>query len=983
MPTENRLPFTGNIAGELPLPRRAQQDVDNITRQGEVTQKDASVEEKKALIRDLDNQGQDEGIGGLSNFGRQFVSGVTDVPNLIPGVNLQPNLGASGSPTTMMGHAGRLAGQTLAVTPAVAAATVGIPAAGPAVAGAGALVKAGKFVKNVLHGTGQAFKHKPIRTTALETAAGATAGVGGYGATQVVDHGAAKFLGEIIGGFFPYTLPSLIASRGLKNVWHRVGQKRAEERILEAIPEQADRVQAIKNLEDPTIKILDESGKQPEIKNILTPAQRTGNPGIQSLELDIIRKSEELKRTSDSQIAKANAALKAEIEAIATGGTGDEVSLEPLTNTLEEAKEYYNSAINLRIELAARSFAEKVEDLGSVRKAEELDAIAREELEEAYQAAKESLNAYYDSVPKDTLVPMTAVMARFQELKANTGSKTWRNADKSIVMPDKVKVELDPERRASGAPILGKVTYGTKEYTDTMLNIRDFQSDLRREARDNPPNEKFKRNLFALADAIDDDLANNYGGPQIDEALKIAHDFNREIKDKFTRGEVGSLLGFTPRGTRAVTDSGPLGKFFRTREDKRLASYSAIINAMKLANEDTSTILNAVEDYTRIDFLRRAVNRDNPSPDMILKYIRKNEELLAEMPELKQQMENLVVDASGLKELKQKSAKLVDFGGKDTAQAAVMLNKSPKVALENISKLPKKQAMKQLNGIISRLEKDETGDAMKGLKYSFLKFLLDKGKTGDVDAYQQPTLSGFGITQTIGGTSTPVLSGKAISDVFHEHSTVGAMAFRILEPGERKRFALILNEMKKLETRLNAEKSIGGVSSAEPSRKMNVLAGLSGAAMGRVWAERLGVNATVAIPSIFAKYNRDLLRGWVRNPALMILGNAVTDEKLMKDLLTNVTPDGQIPRKVEKRLRSFLIGMIVSEGGMPTTEGEVNEESIKMKKKLIKDLEARSNVSSNSITDIHQQQLQNQVRPSVVNRTYDRTREVEGLPSGR
>ena len=159
--------------------------------------------------------------------------------------------------------------------------------------------------------SGKAFKRRPIATTALETSLGASAGAGGYLASAAFpESDTAKFIGEIAGGTVPAFMPINMAVRSSIRLRHMRGLKRARERAKRAVPPEK-RAALVRQLKESTTR-------GPDGKPVLTPAQRTGDPGLLSLERAVVESNELLKRESDLQMAEANKAIQLATQDIGT-----------------------------------------------------------------------------------------------------------------------------------------------------------------------------------------------------------------------------------------------------------------------------------------------------------------------------------------------------------------------------------------------------------------------------------------------------------------------------------------------------------------------------------------------------------------------------------------------------------------------------------------------------------------------------------------
>ena len=456
------------------------------------------------------------GIGG------QFLAGLNDVTSLLakpfeallptvvytPGTGFETlspeetaqrrEAGAIGIPgmateksQNVLGAAARFAGQTAAAGPILGrAASLVSASAAPA---ATALGRVAQFPRSVAAAAGQTFARAPVASTAIETGLGAAAGAGGFIAGQIhPDSPAAEVIGELIGGTLPALTPTSLMIRaggGVRAIVNRVkqpfttsgGQTRAEERVRRAVPEDR-RGQALEELDRPTT--IDPGTGAP----VLTPSQRTGDPGLLSLERAVVESSEQLLRESDLQIAQANRVIQDAMQ-----GIGAAPSL-AAARFADEQRQYLRGLLDTRAKIAAQRADERIAQLGPRAGREEANRIAREELDGALQAAKTQERELYALLPMQAPTPTSQAIEQYRALAAELSSA--QRGD----MPAVARRLLD--RGSDG--FLGSET--------TLLEMRGLQSKLREEARNARAGDRRNLNKARIADDIADaitgDIAN-------------------------------------------------------------------------------------------------------------------------------------------------------------------------------------------------------------------------------------------------------------------------------------------------------------------------------------------------------------------------------------------------------------------------------------------------------------------------------------------
>ena len=101
------------------------------------------------------------------------------------------------------------------------------------------------------------------------------------------------------------------------------------------------------------------------------------------------------------------------------------------------------------------------------------------------------------------------------------------------------------------------------------------------------------------------------------------------------------------------------------------------------------------------------------------------------------------------------------------------------------------------------------------------------------------------------------------------------------------------------------------------SGPVRVLAGILGAAQGRILSQQLG-GGTVQIPGIMAENFRKLAAGGIINPAQKLLEDAIQDEDLFREILLNPMNE-EFSEKATRRLNAWAVGLLTDEG--QTEEG--------------------------------------------------------------
>ena len=858
--------------------------------------------------------------GVLQRTGEQFLGGISDVTSAIAGPlertfgtvlftdegieMLGPEevqkrqeegeafgFGAREEPRSIFEAGARIGGQTAALGPILGRAAGFItPSKTVAATKLGRLMQ---LPRSAAATAGQTFKAAPAAATAIETGLGVTAGAGGYIAQQIVpDSDAAKITGEIIGGTLPSLTPTSLAIKaagGVKSLIQRIkrpfttrgGQQRAAARAQRALPAE-ERVEALAEIAKETT--IDPITGQP----VLTPTQRSGAPGMLSLERAVMESSEQLSREADSQISRANEVIQESLEQI--GAAPDEAVI----STLEESSKYLDNLLETRLRVAAQSVDESVEALGPSVTREQANLIAREQIEGALNAARAQEKELYALLPEDIPVPFSETKAAFDDFGRELGKAQLKD------IPGVAKQFLGDKSKT----FFGKVSAAEKlpKGMITLKDLRSLQSELRAVARNARAGDKRNLNMARIADdlasTIADDLA-KVSDPDVAEAVQLAVSFSRNLNERFSKGTVGKILGKRVTGEARVAPGLTLEQTIGMSGPKAREALDDLVKAIDSPEAPGSQLLiSSTEDYMRSRFLSSAVERGVLNQKAAQRFITRNEEMLKRLPNLRRQIDE-TIDAGDALSVAQRNRKRIALDDPRASKATMMIQKGPVEAFKQMGRLKPAKAATEVQKLINAAAKDKTGEAAEGLRSGFVEFLLTGARQKTRDASGRPLVSGF-----------------ALRDSLNDES-IRSIATRVLSPEEQNRLGVVIRDLIKLEKRLAARTPVEGIIGDTPSKLVETIAGITGAAAGRAHAQRMGIGGTVQIPGIMADRFRELVKNGVKDPAGRLLRDAVADESLFKELLEEPLEKGaKLSKTATRRLNAWFAAVMADHGGM-------------------------------------------------------------------
>ena len=869
---------------------------------------------------EFDLAGSKEEKGAFEKTAEQAVFGVRDVTRLLSfpiratvgdlvfdsesdfGLKFVPpedaTVGVPGAtpPTDVLGSGFRLAGQAVVGGPVLGRLTglANAPAALPASTKLPLLSRVFRGGKKFISEAGETFKRHPVVSTAIETGLGFSAGLGGGFASEAFpDSAAARFTGEVAGGVLPAVTPTAIVIRvagGLRSMVNKArhpftasgGEIRAKGRVDRAVPT-GEQGKVLSELDTPTT--IDPATGQP----VLTLAQRTGDENLLSLERSIIESTETLTREAGEQIANANAVIQKSL---------DDIGTSPIASTIEDfeaARNYLSNLLDTRMKLAAQRTNERLRDFGPNLTREQANLIAREEIDAALAAAKTQEKQLFDLLDPDSVVPFGNALSTLKRFQSELG----KAQQKDIAPVAKIIQTLQGD---FGTKIRGVERIDVPAKTKTTLKeLRAVQSELRQVARNARSGDNKNLNMARIADdiadSITDDIALIEGGPEVAAAVDSAISFSRNLNTRFRQGAVGKILGRDVTGAPRVKPGLTLEQSIGLPDVKAREGLDDLFKAFDSPEAPSSKILiDSTEDYLRTKFLKEAVRNDQLNVQSAEKFLEKNQEILSRLPNLVRQIDE-VIESGKTTAIKERQRSRVILDDYKVSKSAMLIGKGPVETFRQTARMKPQAAAKEMQLLINKAAKDQTGESLEGLKSGFMEFLTAgaKGKSRDVKG-------------------NPFLSGFAIKDAM-DNPTTKAMMKKLYSKEELKRIDVIVKDLINLEKGRGVQASAEGIIGDKPSKILETIAGVAGAAVGRKVAILTG-GGTVQTPGILASRFRELTAAGVSDPAGRLLRDIIKDEELFKALIKlELTPEGELSKAAVRRLNVWAFSVLAEYGG--------------------------------------------------------------------
>jgi len=322
-----------------------------------------------------------------------------------------------------------------------------------------------------------------------------------------------------------------------------------------------------------------------------------------------------------------------------------------------------------------------------------------------------------------------------------------------------------------------------------------------------------------------------------------------------------------------------------------------ILNAAAFAREEagyagSDNMAGALGSFINNEFILSATRNGAVDVNLAQTFLRNNQVVLDRFPEVRGAIESAV--ASGVA---RDSSDLLRKAGIDTiddpdvSKAIILMNKGTKKAFDSI--LASRNSVLETRKVLEMLGKDESGEALEGLKQGFFDYLIDKGSVGNV------------------------ISGNELA-AFVDAPNVKGLIDTLYSGPEKARLYRIIRTAQRVDVARTAAPSVEGITGDRISKASDALLGILGAAYGRQVSTGLG-GGTIQIPGMTASLFRDLGAKGLTNPAKRLIIAALNDEALFRQVvmgqgLDPATPVGQLAPAASRRLNAWAAGALIRAG---------------------------------------------------------------------
>lgn len=568
----------------------------------------------------------------------------------------------------------------------------------------------------------EGFRRTPGRFVALETAAGVGGGLGAATARELFPESRlAEAGGEVAGAVVnPVQLGAALA---------RAGRNRLRRTVTIFTPKGQQRragIDLLENAENPEA-VRRVVGNRDFQESILTPAQATGDRGLMTLERSAARFSAQAERRFADTVDEINSALRAQLDELPGPG-------QPLQarQVLDAEVTRLDTLIDANVDAALRIARQKIDDLGGldVVSRTNQNSIVRQQLVEAKAASRVQEAELWDSVPGKALAGTRGTENGYSQI---VGVRP-RTADPADI-PEFVHEFLRPEK---GATKLGG-SEGRATVEDLLgLRSRMLDAVAAEDALGKGANKNKIRILNSLQEDILDDLGQlgkeALGVPsEVAESIARARESSRLHNDKFSRGDIGRVLGRSRDRAPTVQPELTLETLIGQASPKAAPNADAILRAVG----DNPETRRALTEHINQRFLGAATDTTGSIvPTRAETFLRNNAQLLDRFPAARRQLEDATFAQRGAAEAtaaaKVERAILHD---KNRNVAALFLNGSPSREINKVLQASP-EPVKGLRDLKAAMRGDAGGEA--GLKAAFVREMIGRAELSKFDATGRP-----------------------------------------------------------------------------------------------------------------------------------------------------------------------------------------------------------------------------------------------------
>ncbi len=600
----------------------------------------------------------------------------------------------------------------------------------------------------------------------------------------------------------------------------------------------------------------------------LSPAQRTGDEGLISLERATMKSDPKVSDRITGQMFESDEMVRKAIQS--SGDVRDTQAF------VAQRQAEFGQKIDEYIGAAEASARKKIPASGADPM--QSSNIVAGELRRAQKLAKEQQTMLWSKIPKATEVDMSET----------------RDIAKSMI--DDLNVYNMKDVPSEVTSFLKSANTSTVQKVGEMNTL---SSKLRETARNAMSGESINANKARIANEVAESINRNFDeispDNEVNALIVDARAFTREMNKKFSEGTVGRLLKRGTRGDDRIDPELTLQKTMGQGGDVAAIAERDISTALA-GGAGADTARNATAEYLRSQFKRKVFSGDKYSETSAVNFVNDNKALLDKFPEIRTEVQASIKSQSDLvsQSARAKAISSEVSSGEPAKFAASSADKSLDAVFNSDS------PTKAMSSLVATAKKDKTGKALAGLKsavgdklLSNVTRSLEKTRGGGIEGAPQVETGGISLSRSLSDEGFM----KIISQVYSKP--------------ELNRFKIMAKELENVDRARLSSDTGSGLDAIKPNAMISTLARVIGAKAGARIAQGT-FKGDIQTPAIFSARLQSIVGRLTNDRATALMKRAVEDNELFKDLLRGVKSAKDLNR-MERTLAPYLAGTITGQ----------------------------------------------------------------------
>ena len=600
----------------------------------------------------------------------------------------------------------------------------------------------------------------------------------------------------------------------------------------------------------------------------LSPAQRTGDEGLISLERATMKSDPKVSDRITGQMFESDEMVRKAIQS--SGDVRDTQAF------VAQRQAEFGQKIDEYIGAAEASARKKIPASGADPM--ESSGIVASELRRAQKLAKKQQKMLWNKIPKATEVDMSETRDIAKSLTKSLSVYSKKD------IPKEVKSFLKKAKKSS---------------VQKVGDMNELSSKLRETARNAMSGESVNANKARIANEVAESINRNFDeiipDNEVSALIVDARAFTREMNKKFSEGTVGRLLKRGTRGDDRIDPELTLQKTMGQGGDVAAIAEGDISTALA-GGAGADTARNATAEYLRSQFKRKVFSGDKYSETSAINFVNDNKALLDKFPEIRTEVQASIKSQSDLvsQSARAKAISSEVSSGAPAKFAASSADKSLDAVFNSES------PTKAMSSLVATAKKDKTGKALAGLKsavgdklLSNVTRSLEKTRGGGIEGAPQVETGGISLSRSLSDESFI----KVISQVYSKP--------------ELNRFKIMAKELENVDRARLSSDTGSGLDAIKPNAMISTLARVIGAKAGARIAQGT-FKGDIQTPAIFSARLQSIVGRLTNDKATALMKRAVEDNELFKDLLRGVKSAKDLNR-MERTLAPYLAGTITGQ----------------------------------------------------------------------